>query len=306
MKEPNLAIVIPAYKNDYLESTLKSIAAQTCKDFNVYVGDDNSPYKLKEIVDGFYNKFNLSYYKFEDNLGGKDLVAQWNRCIELTKEEKWIWLFSDDDEMEERCVERFYETIEENAEYDLYHFEVIPIDKYGKKSGLKKISKKAFPKLFRSKDFVLQRLKYQINSFVVEFIFSRKAFEENGGFQHFDMAWGTDDATWAKISSSKGIYTIDGAKVRWRYSGDNITSIESADVMRRKGYAVVELLSFYDNMFKNSSLNKWYYNYYLHMLYNVMKSCSWNDVKEIILCYKKEHTDLIPLPVWRIVYTLIH
>ncbi len=304
MRKPALAIVIPAYKATYLERTLKSLEAQTCKDFNVYVGDDNSPYHIKDIIERFTNSLNLFYYQFEDNLGGCDLVGQWKRCIDLSKGEEWLWLFSDDDEMEERCVELFYETINTGVDFDLYHFDVIPIDKQSDASCLKKLSKRPFKKILSSKDFVLQRLKYQINSFVVEFIFSRKAYEENGGFQNFDMAWGTDDATWAKLSTSKGIYTIDGAKVRWRYSGDNITSIESADVMRRKGYAVVKLLSYYDTLFKDVSLNKWYFNYYLHMIYNVMKSCEWKDVKQIISLYKKDHTDLVPFWVWKLIHKI--
>lgn len=301
-----LAIVIPAYKSQFFNNTLESLSRQTNSLFNVYVGDDNSPDSIKDIVMDYQSRLNIIYKRFDNNLGRDNLVAHWERCIEMTKGEEWIWLFSDDDLMDERCVESFYETIEENACYDLYHFDVIPIDKYGNISHLGKLSKRPFQKILSGKEFVLQRLKYQINSFVVEFIFNRNAFEKCGGFQHFDMAWGTDDATWAKISATKGIFTIDGAKVRWRYSGENITSIESADVMRRKGCAVVELLSFYDTLFKDSSLNKWYYYYYLHMLYNVMKSCEWTDVKHIISQYKKEHTDLVTLLTWRLIHKIIN
>lgn len=299
-----LAIIIPAYKIDFFDMTLASLAKQTCKDFTVYVGDDCSPSDFGSLIRNYENKLDIHYKRFENNLGGKDLVAQWERCVDLTQGEPWLWFFSDDDEMEERCVELFYETIKTGVDFDLYHFDVIPIDKQSNASCLEKLSKRPFKKILSSKEFVLQRLKYQINSFVVEFIFSRKAYEENGGFQKFDMAWGTDDATWAKLSTSKGIYTIDGAKVRWRYSGDNITSIESADVMRRKGYAVVKLLSYYDTLFKDVSLNKWYFNYYLHMIYNVMKSCEWKDVKQIISLYKKDHTDLVPFWVWKLIHKI--
>ena len=45
------------------------------------------------------------------NFGGHDLVAQWNRCIQLTQNEPWLWLFSDDDIMGPRCVEYFFNTI---------------------------------------------------------------------------------------------------------------------------------------------------------------------------------------------------
>ena len=51
MKNDNLAIIIPAYKAEYLEQTLKSIAGQSDKRFKVYIGDDCSPYRLKNIIE---------------------------------------------------------------------------------------------------------------------------------------------------------------------------------------------------------------------------------------------------------------
>jgi len=57
-KQNNLAIVIPAYKSTFLAAALDSIAAQTCKDFTLYIGDDCSPNNLGEIVDRYMDKIN--------------------------------------------------------------------------------------------------------------------------------------------------------------------------------------------------------------------------------------------------------
>ena len=54
-----LAIVIPAYKPDYLFNTLQSIYSQSCKDFNLYIGDDCSPYDLKQITDKTATALNM-------------------------------------------------------------------------------------------------------------------------------------------------------------------------------------------------------------------------------------------------------
>ena len=54
-----LAIIIPAYKDTYLHNALSSISNQTCKDFNLYIGDDASPYDLTKIIKPFYNKLNI-------------------------------------------------------------------------------------------------------------------------------------------------------------------------------------------------------------------------------------------------------
>ena len=80
----DLAIVIPAYKKTYLQKTLESIANQTDKRFHLYIGDDCSPYDLKSIVEEFSDRIPLTYHRFKENLGGKDLVAHWERCIALT------------------------------------------------------------------------------------------------------------------------------------------------------------------------------------------------------------------------------
>jgi len=106
-----LAIVIPAYKADYFEQALESIAGQTCTNFTLYIGDDASPHDLYAIVKDFESKINLHYKRYDENLGSKDLVAQWERCIDLVKDEKWIWLFSDDDLMAKHCVEEFYKSL---------------------------------------------------------------------------------------------------------------------------------------------------------------------------------------------------
>ena len=129
----SIAIVIPAYKATFLSATLDSIAAQTCKDFTLYVGDDCSPEPIGRIVEAYRDKINMVYQRFDSNLGGTDLVAQWERCIAMSEDEPYIWLFSDDDVMEPNCVEELLRQIDRtNGVYDLYHFDVDRIDERGR------------------------------------------------------------------------------------------------------------------------------------------------------------------------------
>ena len=162
-KQNNLAIVIPAYKATFLAAALDSIAAQTCQDFTLYIGDDCSPNKLEEIVDKYRDKINLVYKRFDTNLGGKDLVAQWERCIDLSHEEEWIWIFSDDDIMQKNCVEEFYKTIRENPEAGLLHFNINRLDDATKEVA----SLPVFPKYCSTKMYLDEKLKGYLISFVV-------------------------------------------------------------------------------------------------------------------------------------------
>ena len=45
-------------------------------------------------------------------MGKKDLIAQWERCIQLSNDEPWIWVFSDDDIADSGCVDAFYSIID--------------------------------------------------------------------------------------------------------------------------------------------------------------------------------------------------
>jgi len=79
-----LAIVIPAYKAAFLGRTLASIAAQTDRHVVVYVGDDASPHDLAYICAGFAGAVASRYHRFDHNLGQRELVAHWERCVALS------------------------------------------------------------------------------------------------------------------------------------------------------------------------------------------------------------------------------
>ena len=57
----DLAIVIPAYKSDFLYQTLDSFAQQSNKNFTLYVGDDYSPFDLESIVRRFQDKMEIKW-----------------------------------------------------------------------------------------------------------------------------------------------------------------------------------------------------------------------------------------------------
>lgn len=42
----------------------------------------------------------------------------------------------------------------------------------------------------------------------MEYIFSRAIYNKVNGFQNFEMAWGSDIATWIKMGAEKGIKTL--------------------------------------------------------------------------------------------------
>lgn len=240
LSEHKLAIVIPAYKLMYLREMLQSLADQTYKSFRVYIGDDGSPHNIGSVVSLFASKLDIVYKRFDNNVGGADLVAHWERCIDLVEQEEWIWLFSDDDTMDPRCVEQFYSHLSEFNDIDLVHFNVQKIDGYGKLIESSKFPD--FPAHYRVEDFCRDRLMDVQQSFVVEYIFRKSKFLEVGRFQNFDLAWSSDVATCIKLGYPGGIATIPGVKVYWRQSDQNISPNNSLEMVGRKLAALIDFL----------------------------------------------------------------
>lgn len=241
-----LAIVIPAYKAKYLSETLDSIASQTDKRLCVYIGDDCSPEDIGSIVSQYEGKFECVYKRFEENLGGRDLVAQWERCIDMTQGEEWIWLFSDDDYMDKNCVAGFYRELSQNRyKVDLYRFDVRILNRnvYAEQSN--------FPVLTNSVYLYKNKMSGKCPCFAVEYIFSRRIYQQQGGFQNFDLAWNSDVATWIKFGIN-GIVTIKGPLVIWRASGENITTVTNSDIEYRKWNATVRFLVWIKDYFRQS------------------------------------------------------
>lgn len=251
IKANRLAVVIPAYKLTYFKETLESLANQDCRNFTLYIGDDASPEDLRPLVDAYRDRMSIVYKRFEENLGGKDLVAHWERCIKLTQGEEWLWLFSDDDIMDPSCVQNFYGCMTQVCDAELFHFNLNFIDH----GGFVTKSCSAFPEYMSVVEFFDRRVGFKLNSTVVEYIFSRRAYERAGGFKNNDLAWCSDDASWIQIGRETGIVTIPGSIVYWRDGGLNISSnVKDRSVVRRKVQANVDHINWAAGYFKENKL----------------------------------------------------
>ena len=103
------SFLLPAYKARFFREALDSILAQSYKDFELIIVNDASPEDLDSIVKG-YNDPRIRYYVNEKNIGGKDLVAQWNHCLEYANGE-YVILASDDDVYSPLYLEKMDELV---------------------------------------------------------------------------------------------------------------------------------------------------------------------------------------------------
>lgn len=227
----SLAIVIPAYKNEFLDETLNSLRNQSNKNFTLYIGDDCSPFDLALIINTYRNDLNIVYKKFSNNIGKTNLVAQWTRCISMIDNEKWIWLFSDDDLLEQNCVESFYTYLHKYPNEKLFHFDTSIIDKDSK--VIKRNTKYQWV-VNDELDFINRRIEGVISNYAVEYIFHKDLYLKHHGFKVYPLAWNSDDATYTTFMIDVGLKCIENSTVFWRYSGSNISSLNKDRTIIKK------------------------------------------------------------------------
>lgn len=221
MIEPIIAIVIPAYKATFLSQTLDALVDQTNPEFNVYIGNDNSSDNIELIVKNFIDRLNIHYVAFESNLGLTSLVKQWERCIRLSRNEKWLWLLPDDDVPSPECIATFLDIVKnDSGDEKLYRFQSIHIDENNKIIFIPN----QCPPLESNIDFVIKKLKFERNSSVAEYIFEKQQFYHMGGFVDLPLAWGSDDLLWITLSQKNDIVTLPRGLVQLRQSKLNISS----------------------------------------------------------------------------------
>ncbi|HRZ76989.1 MAG TPA: glycosyltransferase, partial [Bacteroidales bacterium] len=173
-----LAIVVLAYRPDFLDQTLASLAAQAPGAYRIYLFDDAGPEAVHEAVQRWSDRMALRYHRFPENLGQYDLAGHWARCIRATQGEPWVWLFSDDDVMRPGSVEALLRKAGEGGldEGCVYRIPMEMIDAEGHTvtgSG-------AWPPHLDAAGYLRQRLGFRLLSSVNEFIFSRASFDAYG------------------------------------------------------------------------------------------------------------------------------
>jgi glycosyltransferase involved in cell wall biosynthesis len=232
MTPPVLDIIIPAYKARFLSRTLHSFSAQTDPRFSFFVFDDASPENIREVMDSCRSGLPMRYHRFDENRGREHLALHWNRCVERTSA-PWIWLFSDDDLADPDCVASFYRGQKSGTNADVLRFDTTLIDEHDQ--CLRCLP--PHPARETSGEFLLQRLRRRRWSFVPDHIFSRRAFIREGGFVDFPLGWHSDDATWAAFARQTGFASLDGARVSWRVSAENISGCGNSWTCREKAEA---------------------------------------------------------------------
>lgn len=211
------SFIMPAYKTLYLSKAIESILNQTYTSFELVIINDASPENLKAIVQR-YNDARIIYLENEQNIGGKDLVSNWNHCIKYAKYNHII-LATDDDEFCTQFLSESVKLIEKYPNVNIIRSGVEKINEEGKTLDLE------FPlkEYMTSKEFTLYYAKGGLISCISNYIFKKDALENNGGFISLPKAHFSDDATVIALSAN-GIACIPLNQMKFRVSTINLSN----------------------------------------------------------------------------------
>lgn len=211
-----VSFILPAYKARFLAQAIASILAQRFSDFELVIVDDASPEDLKIIVDTFTDP-RIRYYRNVENIGGRDLVAQWNHCIGYAKGE-YIVLAADDDLYHPNYLQACMELAFAYPDAALVRSRVAVIDEENKLLAVDGLT----PEYCSKHAFLYYWLRATVFTCIGNYMFKRRVLQEKG-FVNFPSAFCSDAAT-AIMMAENGVTNTQEMLFSFRISSIHLSS----------------------------------------------------------------------------------
>ena len=284
------SFVLPAYKSQFLKESIDSILAQSYKDFELIIVDDASPDDIKGVVSS-YDDARIRYYRNEENIGGTNLVAQWNHSIEYANGD-WIILATDDDIYENAFLETADKLLSKYPDVDIFRGRISSFNSSSPETI--RDAEVCMPEFACFEEFAYSMF-HGLFGGVPQYVFRRKALMGIGGFVDFPKAWGSDDLT-AILLARKGIACSGEYLVRFRFSGQNISS--EGNSLEEKAVATIIYYAFiYERILPLLSDDNIYKKHWSQLLRNIypynVKIYILNQIYKIPFLKRKQFIDLI-------------
>lgn len=226
---------MPSFKATFLAEAIDSILAQINHDWELVVVDDCSLEPVGEIVASFSDP-RIRYFRNEKNIGGKDLVRQWNHSISFASGD-YIVLAADDDKYKPEFCEEIIRLAEKYPEVDLIHSSVEQIDEDGNHLWDDSI----LPEYTSKYEYLNWWITGRSFTCVGNFAFKRSALMEIGGFKDFPCAFGSDIAT-PILLSKNGVANTQQMLFCFRQSKQHLSADQSR--FKEKLEAISQLSEF--------------------------------------------------------------
>lgn len=217
--KPLISVAIPAYKDKYLGAAIESVLNQTVQNIELIIVNDASPNPITEVVEQ-YSDPRIRYYINEQNIGGADPVANWNRCLSYAQGE-FFALLCDDDLYDHTFLQMMLYMAKNRPECNVFKSGVKSIDANHNVIGSYPLS----PEWESCEDYIRNVAARKRKQTISEWMFRREHILACGGYESVPMAWGADYLSIMKFSVQGGISACHDNLVSFRRSGENITTI---------------------------------------------------------------------------------
>ncbi len=233
-----ITIGIPTYnRKEYLQETLKTVFAQSFKDFEVIIVDDGSTDGTKEFINTL--DYPVQYFWKEN---GGDASAR-NEIIEKTNS-KYITFIDSDDLLFEDTVENLYNAIKDAGGEACAYGQYIGIDENG--IELKTKGKlKVYPSGTITNDLFQHIFVHSCGS-----MFPTKALKDLGGFDK-SIKVCSDYKMWLYLSVKYNFIPVSSPTFKRRRHAGNLSAANYA----KKNLGIDVLNEFYESVGKDL-LNK--------------------------------------------------
>lgn len=217
MSTPKYTFLMPAYKARYIRESIQSILDQTYPNFELIIVDDKSPEDIKSIVDE-YDDPRVTYHRNEENIGSRDLVAQWNHCLTFAHGD-YVIMATDDDTYDPAFLSEADRCLTAHPEVDLFRGRIV----YVHDDGSIFSEGACFPDYMSEVEFWYEMF-HSIGGGVPQYVYKLRALRNNDvhGFVPLPKAWGSDDVT-ALLQSKHGVVASAQPLVNFRFSDISIS-----------------------------------------------------------------------------------
>lgn len=243
MIKPKYSFILPAYKSKYLKSSINSILNQSYTDFELIIVNDASPEDIDSIINSYTDK-RIQYHKNERNIGGEDLVKQWNHCLSFAKGE-FIILATDDDEYTSDYLEKMNILVEKYPFVSAFRPRITYISENNSLSNIE-----CFMPEFSTRNlFLYFFFKRYVFTGIGFWIFRRTKLLEIGGYQSMPAAWFADDVTTMALSEA-GVVMSNEVLFKFRIHDQSISDQHNNEnLLNKKLHAHSEFEMYYKSYF---------------------------------------------------------
>lgn len=213
----SFSILLPVYKAQYLRECIDSIIDQTYTDWELIIINDASPEPIDAII-STYRDPRIRYHVNEINIGGKDLVKQWNTCLAEAKGDYCICM-GDDDKMIPSCLTIYAKYIEKYPFVEIIHGQTDIIDEQGKFV----CHTTPRPEWESAMSLLYHRTYNYKRQFIGDFCYACQPLKKRGGFYTLPLAWGSDDISAIIAAKKEGIVNTNEVVFLYRIHRDTIS-----------------------------------------------------------------------------------